>query len=334
MVGGLVPGFAYVPPLKGSDRMSVGEAVSAFLATLSALGLNVKTLKAYSAALNSFANFVGRDRLVSEVTLDDYIRWLSKLRGGGLKGGGGVSDSTIHYYSVFVRRFLRWAGLKAEIPVVPRAKSGFSDALTWDDVERLVRASRDYVDLVAVTLMAESGIRASELLSLRAVDIDLHSGVARVTGKYGKQRIVILGPLSRAVLADYMVRSRLNPGDRLINISYQALYKRLKKLAYIAGVDVERVRPHVLRHTFATEAIRRGMSLPALQKLLGHSDLKITQLYLHLTNDDVRREYEKVFLQQSMWPHQGPMLNNQLQGPPFTGAETLTWKPRPQRVGR
>jgi len=99
-------------------------------------------------------------------------------------------------------------------------------------------------------------------------------------------------------------------------------------------VDVERVRPHVLRHTFATEAIRRGMSLPALQKLLGHSDLKITQLYLHLTNDDVRREYEKVFLQQSMWPHQGPMLNNQLQGPPFTGAETLTWKPRPQRVGR
>ncbi len=329
-----MPGLAYIPPLKGSDSMSVGEAVSAFLATLAALGLNVKTLKVYSAALNSFADFVGRDKLVSEVTLDDYIKWLSRLRGGGLRGGRGVSDSTIHYYSIFARRFLRWAGLKAEIPVVPRAKSGFSDALTWDDVDKLVRASRDYMDLVAVTLMAESGLRASELLSLRAVDIDIHSGIARVTGKYGKQRIVVLGPLSRAVLAEYVVRARLNPGDKLINISYQALYKRLKRLASIAGVGVERMRPHVLRHTFATEAIRRGMSLPTLQKLLGHSDLKITQLYLHLTNDDVRREYEKVFLKESTWPRPELMLNNQPQGYPFIGTGTLTWKHRPQRTSR
>lgn len=327
-----MPSLTYIPPLKGSDRMSVGEAVSAFLKTLSAFGLNARTLKAYSAALNSFADFVGRDRLVSEVTLDDYIMWLSKLR-RGFRSGRGVSDSTIHYYSIFARRFLRWAGLKAEIPVVPRSRSGFSDALTWDDVERLVGASKDYVDLVAVTLMAESGLRASELLSLRASDIDLHSGVARVSGKYGKQRIVILGPLSRAILAEYMARARLNLGDRLINISYQALYKRLKKLARTAGVDVERVRPHVLRHTFATEAIRRGMSLPALQKLLGHSDLKITQLYLHLTNDDVRREYEKVFLQQSMWPHQEPILINQARGHPFIGVETKTRRTRSQARG-
>jgi len=280
--------------------MSVREAVNVFVSTLSALGLSAKTLKVYSAALRSFIEFIGDDKLISEVTLEDYIKWLSSLRGGSRR----VSDSTIHYYSVFVRRFLKWAGLRGEIPVVPRARGGFSNALEWAEVGRLVEASRDYIDLVAIALMAESGLRASELLSLRVIDIDPYNGVVRVTGKYGKQRIVVLGPLSRAIIAEYIVRTRLNPNDRLINISYQALYKRLKRLAEIAGVDPNKVRPHVLRHTFATEAIRRGMSLPALQKLLGHSDLKITQLYLHLTNEDVRREYERVFLQQNTWPHQ------------------------------
>jgi integrase/recombinase XerD len=291
-----VASLRYLPQPRNIARMSVGDAVNTFISVISALGLSARTLKVYSVALRSFADFVGRDRLVSEVTVDDYIRWLSSLRSGSRR----VSDTTIHYYSVFVRRFLRWAGLREELPIVPKARGGFSEALEWSDVEMLVRASRDYLDLVAVTLMAESGLRASELLSLRVADVDVHSGVARVTGKYGKQRLVMLGPLSRAVIAEYIARARLNPGDKLINISYQALYKRLKKLASIAGIDPSRVRPHVLRHTFATEAIRRGMSLPALQKLLGHSDLKITQLYLHLTSEDVRREYERTFIQGSI----------------------------------
>jgi len=298
--------------------MSLATAIDSFLATLAALGLSEKTLKAYRAALKSFADSAGWNRQVTSITLDDYIEWLSKLK--RKSGSSGVSSATAHYYSVFVRRFLKWIGLREDIPAVPRARGELSDALTWEEVERLISAARDYVDLIAVSLMVESGLRASELLALRVADLDLAGGIARVTGKYGKQRIVILGPISRAILADYIARTRLNPGDRLINITYQALYKRLKRLARTAGLNPARIRPHILRHTFATEALRRGMSLPALQKLLGHSDLKITQVYLHLTGEDVKREYERIFLQQNPipqyyqpytpYPHQTPYLGH------------------------
>lgn len=285
-----------MPPPRELEKLKLSEAINSFITMLATLGLSERTLKVYRVALNSFANVVGGERPVSSITLEDYMLWLSRLTRRGSRSSR-RSINTEHYYSVFVRRFLKWIGLKDEVPVVPKAKNGFSDALSWDEVEALVNAARDHVDLIIVSLMAESGLRASELLSLRVGDLDLNNGIARVTGKYGKQRVVVLGPLSRAILAEYIALKGANPNDRLINISYQALYKRLKRLARVASIDPKRVRPHVLRHTFATEALRRGMSLPALQKLLGHSDLKVTQLYLHLTGEDVRREYERVFLQ-------------------------------------
>ena len=101
--------------------------------------------------------------------------------------------------------------------------------------------------------------------------------------------------MSSDALAILYETTRPSPRSRVVPLTYQALYKRVKRLAERAGLDPERVRPHVLRHTFATEALRRGMSLPALQRLLGHSDIKITERYLHLVTEDVEREYRRIF---------------------------------------
>ncbi|MCX8165090.1 MAG: tyrosine-type recombinase/integrase [Acidilobaceae archaeon] len=277
-----------LPQLRTSSQ-SVKDAAELFRSSLEGLGLSQKTVKAYWAAIKSFVSLVGEERPVSSITVKDYMEWLSRLRSGKRQ------QSTIHYYSVFVRRFLKWLGIE-EVPTVPSSKRGYSGTLSWEEVERMLNSSRDLVDLLCVSMMAESGLRASELLSLRVGDVDVNSGVVRVVGKYGKQRVVVLGPASRAALSEYLSIVRKSARDRLIDISYQALYKRIKRLAERAGLDPASVRPHILRHTFATEALRRGMSLSALQRLLGHSDLKVTQLYLHLTSEDVRREYERVFL--------------------------------------
>ncbi len=291
-----------LPQLRDSSKPLV-EAIDMFVNGLYTIGLNSKTIKAYRSALNSFASFAGREKPVREVTVDDYMAWLSHMK----KTRRDISESTLHYYSIFVRRFLKWAGVNDDIPVVPGSRRGFSEALNWAEVEKLIENSRDLLDLLIVSLLAETGLRASELLSLKVSDIDFAEGRVRVTGKYGKQRIVFLGPISRLALYEYIVRTGKTPGDKVIEISYQALYKRMKSLALKAGIPREKVRPHILRHTFATEALRRGMNISALQKLLGHNDIKITQLYLHLTMDDVKREYEKTFNQQ--WTPWTPIIH-------------------------
>ncbi len=284
---GAAPGWVRDAPLS--------RAVEAFLQALVAAGASPSTVRAYRAALRDFVEYAGWDRRVSELDVSVVNAWVADRARRGIPRERGGRRSTLHYYTVFVRRFLRWTGAPAEFPAVPRGRRGFSHALTWREVEALLNASRDLIDALAVALMAESGLRAGELLSLRAGDVDLEAGTARVRGKYGKERIVFLGPVSRLLLRVRLATAR-DPGERLVPISYQALYKRLKSLARRAGVDPVKVRPHVLRHTFATEALRRGLSLAALQRILGHSDLKVTQLYLHLTLEDVRAEYERAFL--------------------------------------
>ncbi len=292
-----MPGYQPRRPrnLKGK-RLS--EAAELFLAGLEMLGASQSTVKAYRSAIQSFIRHVG-DKLVDDVTQEDYEDWVYKLQVNGpdrpRSRDKEARRNTAHYYSLFVRRFLEWIGVEGELAVVPRRRRRLPEALTWDEVEALLEASRDLLDAVIVAILAETGLRASELLSLTWRDVNLRDGDVRVRGKYGKERIVFLGPASRKLLEVLYDETRPRPRDRVIPITYQALYKRLKSLALRAGLDPARVRPHVLRHTFATEAVRRGISLPVLQKLLGHSNLKITEVYLHVTPEDARREYYSLF---------------------------------------
>ncbi len=297
-------------PPRSIWKMTVKDAVEVFLDFMEASGASESTIKSYRSALKSFIEYVGPGTPVKELDEDQYIQWMTHLRRGRLRRRSRKPESlqnTLHYYTLFVRKFLEWLGVGEDLPVVPRRKHIIPDTLSWEEVEKLIESSKDLLDAVIVSVLAETGLRASELLSLKVRDIDLERGEVRVRGKYGKERIVILGPISKTLLNAYIERTGKSPREPLIPLTYQALHKRLKRLAERAGIDPSRVRPHVLRHTFATEAVRRGMSLPALQKLLGHSDIKITEVYLHMTLEDVRREYNSIFYPRTRTYHEASL---------------------------
>ena len=289
--------FELQPPPEGVEDLSVWEALEEFLLALTASGASDKTVKAYRAGITDFLRFTGKE-LVRELGIRDYTRWrLERLRKGFARGSRSRRkvQATLHYYSLFVRSFLQWLGRAGRLPAVsrPRGRPRIG-TLSDREVLKLLEASRDVLDLLIVSLLFETGLRAQELLSITKDDVDVEGREIVVrNAKYGEERVVFYGPLTEAVLKAYL--PTVSEGGRLVPLSYSGLYKRLKSLARRAGLDPGKVRPHVLRHTFATEALRRGMNLPAVQAILGHRDIKTTQVYLHLLKEDLKRQYLRAF---------------------------------------
>lgn len=305
--------FDLPPPPPGLLERSNREAMEAFLAALAAAGASPKTVKAYRAAISDFLDFIAGKPL-REVTSSDVSAWIYERLTRGLRrprspGGGSLDErrerqTTMHYYTLFLRGFLEWLGLPVKVPVVRKPRSPRIEALRPEEVERLLNAARDPLDLLIVALLFETGLRAQEAVGLRLRDIDTARREIRVrNAKYGEERVVLYGPLTEQALALWLaLNPGLGPDDPLLGISYSGLYKRLKSLARRAGLDPRRVRPHVLRHTFATEALRRGVPLPVVQRLLGHHDIKVTQIYLHLLDEDLRAAYQRAFAAQQPPP--------------------------------
>ncbi len=148
-----------------------------------------------------------------------------------------------------------------------------------------------------------TGLRVSELVGLRAADVNLSAGYLTCTGKGGKQRIVPLGDEAGVWLRRYQQEGRpvfaggrpvpyLFVNTRGTRLSRVGFWKGLT--AYAARAGLRRgVSPHVLRHSFATHLLERGADLRAIQMMLGHADLSTTQIYTHILETRVRAIYDR-----------------------------------------
>lgn len=166
------------------------------------------------------------------------------------------------------------------------------EPLTTEEVNRLVSACQTEQERLIVLFLLETGLRVAEFCDLTPDDFDRYNLRITVYGKGGpygkrsKRRIVPLSPTAFSLLEDRF------SGQKRMGIIPRTAQRVLKRLAERAGIS-RPVSPHVLRHTFSVTAVRRGIGLPALQRLLGHSNLATTQIYLNLSPEDVVREFNE-----------------------------------------
>jgi integrase/recombinase XerD len=258
-----------------------GDPYEAFITALQVTGAGKGTVKLYSTAVKEFLDFVGKDP--RKVNSDDVNKWVLSL-------AKRANPTTVRYYVIAVRGFLKWLGVNVR-PALPRAKRKEVRALNEEQIKLLVSSARNLKTRLIVRLLSETGMRANELLNVRVEDVDLERNMIRLRmTKNGEERVVFFTDETKTLLEKYL--KRVNSG-LLFPMTYQALYKTIRRLGERIGING--LRPHMLRHSFATNAIRKGMPLPAVQRLLGHKDIKTTQIYTHLVLEDLQEAYKKAF---------------------------------------
>ena len=248
-------------------------------------GLSKNTLAAYRADLNSLARWLtGRGKNLSEgdrADLLDYIAWRVEK--------GARPRSTARQLSSF-RRFFRYLvreGVLSADPTarisMPKVGRPLPKALPEEEVEALLEAPdvKDplgHRDRTMLEVLYATGLRVTELVSLRLSQINLNQGVVRIVGKGGRERLIPLGEES----LEWLFPTRR--GDRMTR---QAFWHIIKRYAGKADISSS-LSPHTLRHAFATHLLNHGADLRVVQMLLGHSDLSTTQIYTHVARERLK----------------------------------------------
>ena len=189
--------------------------------------------------------------------------------------------------------------------LAPKDKKALPATLDPDEVSRLLAENLNDPmvcrDLAMFELMYSSGLRLSELVSIDLVDLDLHVGEIRVTGKGGKTRMLPVGSHAVAAVNKWLAFRRTLPGSagkavfisaRGKRIAPRTVQMRLKKLAESQGL-ARNCYPHMLRHSFASHLLESSGNLRAVQELLGHADISTTQIYTHLDFQHLAQVYDK-----------------------------------------
>jgi integrase/recombinase XerD len=269
-----------------------------FINSLLIAGASENTIKVYSIAVKDFLNYIKKDPRT--VTASDVNNWIINVMRRGTRDKKRIEINemkrrkmvTARLYIIAVLRFLKWLGKDIK-PVTPRIRRNEIFALDEETFNKLLEITKRTSDKLILKLLFDTGLRAKELLSIKVSDIDFERGSITVRNtKNQETRTVFFTEGTKSLLIKYIKSKGLKSDDKLFNLTYNALYKRLKRIGKKIGIDL---RPHLLRHTFATVAIKKGVPLPAVQKLLGHKDIRTTQIYTHLLTTDLENIYRKTF---------------------------------------
>jgi integrase/recombinase XerD len=274
-------------------------------------GLSRNTLEAYSRDVGGYLDFLEGIGCPAPASIRpiDVASFLQKLKDGGL--GPRSRARALSAVRMF-HRFLMIENYCDINPTTiiesPRTPGKLPAILSAREVERLLTAPGGengvaVRDRAMLEILYATGLRVSELVSLKVRDVSLDAGYLMTLGKGEKERLVPIGDSARRALSEYYTTVRQTTrgsGDcehvflsRLgKRMSRQAFWNIIKKRSIEAGI-VKNISPHTLRHSFATHLLENGADLRSVQIMLGHADLSTTQIYTHVTRERLKKLHEE-----------------------------------------
>lgn len=274
-------------------------------------GLSRNTVASYFLDLSKFQNFLSsRDEEFVSFSRTDIIDFIESLRGEG------YSISSICRFISSIRGLCKYLIIEnvikddpSENLQTPKRWERLPKSLSISEVRSFLEVNsspkpsapitiRDYV---MFELLYSSGLRVTELVSLKLEDINLEAGFLRVLGKGSKERVVPVNIRAMERIKKYIIQQRpeilkkkrssyLFVTRRGGPMTRQRFWQIIKTLGRRLGIEVS---PHTMRHSFATHLLEGGADLRSLQKMLGHSDISTTQIYTKVTTDRLKKVFTK-----------------------------------------
>jgi integrase/recombinase XerD len=286
------------------------ELLNNFLTFLSVeKGLSRNTIESYSTDLKKFHKFLllnNKDLISFKRT--DIVDFIETLRNEG------YSISSICRFISSIKGFCKYLIIEniikedlTENIQAPKRWERIPKSLSVSEVKFFLESDKAIEkplmmrNIVMLELLYSSGLRVSELVSLKVEDINLESGFIRVIGKGLKERIVPVNLRAIEKLRNYIKKERLEilkkkespylfVTGRGRPMTRQRFWQALKSHGKKKGIELS---PHTLRHSFATHLLEGGADLRSVQKMLGHSDISTTQIYTKVTTDRLKKVYTK-----------------------------------------
>ena len=272
-------------------------------------GLAPNSIAGYGRDLRKFAGYLHNSKLaLAQVRREHIRRFLETLYQQGLSARSAARQlAALRHFFQFLVKEGRLATDPAHEVEAPHLSHSLPKYLNFQEVEALLAQPDSTTpmglrDRAMLELLYATGMRVSELLSVRWEDFEPNLGIVRCVGKGNKERLIPVGKSALSAIESYLGRGRdalakrsgvpyLFLNQRGGQLSRVGFWKILSAYGRRAGIRVS-LTPHLLRHSFATHLLERGADLRSIQTMLGHSDISTTQIYTHVLKERLRQVYQ------------------------------------------
>lgn len=281
------------------------NVINDFISYISKKNYSINTYTSYINDLYYFYIFIKKD--LTKVTFEDVKDYLEHLNLKKEKPSSirrKISSLKSFYKFLYKNNYMDKKDYPLTKVAYPKMEKKLPKFIYYNDLLEIINEStkdKDGVrDRLIIEMLYATGVRVSELINIKINDIDFNNRRIIVLGKGNKERIVYYGEYAEEVLKEYMkTHERKNHNYLFVNSKGGQLTDR--GVRYIIDNIMSKlsvkthVTPHVLRHTFATDMLNNGCDIKVVQELLGHSSLKATEIYTHVTNEHLKKVYYECF---------------------------------------